>query len=1037
MPYPAKFGQPCWTLKQVGKVIPSAATAQTSDDSIPYFLAAHSPFRRITAIHAPDHTLTEEEVFAEIFSPGREQVQTFVTGEPGTGKSHLIRWLRLRAGYATTNHEFDLDKFKLVLVSRGTGSLKDALGQIVHQLGAHFQQHLRRVQTAIDRISDSTARATLLAELALEVDTRWTNEHNRPPLHRSLRNLGQALRSNGFGSWFRRDSGVVHQVIQRLTDKSTVEERESFPCFQPDDFDVPLQHLKPQENSPEVLAFADDLNQEPETRELAAEVLNTALQDAIRALTGLKGTDLLDVFTEIRRELGPDKALAVFIEDVSATSGGLDQDVINAFEPRGGDGLCRMVAVLGIVDSGWEKLAKNRQDRAGMQVYQVGGLTVSSWAQNPEEVAQFTARYLNAVRCTDEEVNAVAENSFSLDAWTSKCNECPHRQPCHATFGKVTLPKGIEIGTFPYTPATAQSILSKLIETRYRSQRGLLTRVLLPVLDQSFDALSQTRFPRPTLFSVQSRGIPRNEWTGFLNRYCADGRWDEETKNRLGFLANYWVNSNTAEELVTALTPFLGPLGLPDFSSKSRVALGEKVETKRKDGGAVQKPVVTLAPAPTSPELERVLSLLDTWKTGAPLQEDNKFRDLLEAFLSKCIVWQDQRGIPIAEKRRLVTGNRFPRIEGQVMRPGGSYFFDFKRDAETYELLESLLLFSHSPNKSWQFEHGELHKRALCRWLRKHKTRVVASVQPLPSSIRQQCLRSAIQALALAALIRDRALLPNDSTDCLKRLFEPVWDPTTKPTVLSSELEGIVADLEQKHSSLREFVVQDLGCGQGEASPKDFIDPLPVMASLDEFKSQLTFDPPPSEAELNYWGPRFVAVRPLRMGAFAAIPSRLLKEHEAIAQALERVGDFIRESNAGGNDPEINLEACLNSLTDVIKFHQDPNILPVPNPAFDNLWQRNLIQSSETRGLWSSAISKAAEVVAQKSSAVLLAFDPAKLKECASVLQVVEKHLELVDKHLKEQEVLTGPTGATRKKLLDELEKIEQLSAPKEKGEAA
>src|SRR6185369_6072574 len=113
-------------------------------------------------------------------------------------------------------------------------------------------------------------------------------------------------------------------------------------------------HLQIHDNSPEVLNFAEDLKEEQDTREKAAEVLNTAIKDAIRGLTGLKGSDLLEVFTEIRRELGPKKSLAVFIEDVSATSGGLDQDVINAFEPRGGANLCRMVAVLGIVDSGWE-----------------------------------------------------------------------------------------------------------------------------------------------------------------------------------------------------------------------------------------------------------------------------------------------------------------------------------------------------------------------------------------------------------------------------------------------------------------------------------------------------------------------------------------------------------------------------------------------------------------------------------------------------------------------------------------------------------
>ena len=56
---------------------------------------------------------------------------------------------------------WSLDKFKLVLVERGTGSLKDALQQIVVQLGPEFEKHVDRVRGAIEKLSVSTARATL------------------------------------------------------------------------------------------------------------------------------------------------------------------------------------------------------------------------------------------------------------------------------------------------------------------------------------------------------------------------------------------------------------------------------------------------------------------------------------------------------------------------------------------------------------------------------------------------------------------------------------------------------------------------------------------------------------------------------------------------------------------------------------------------------------------------------------------------------------------------------------------------------------
>src|ERR1700733_11765763 len=64
MPYPTSLGQPCWALDQVPKVI--SLTAQTSASSASSFLAAHSPFQKITDAKSAGETLTEEDVFKAI-----------------------------------------------------------------------------------------------------------------------------------------------------------------------------------------------------------------------------------------------------------------------------------------------------------------------------------------------------------------------------------------------------------------------------------------------------------------------------------------------------------------------------------------------------------------------------------------------------------------------------------------------------------------------------------------------------------------------------------------------------------------------------------------------------------------------------------------------------------------------------------------------------------------------------------------------------------------------------------------------------------
>ncbi len=1032
MPHPESVGKPCWTLDQVPKVI--SLTAQTSSSSAASFLAAHSPFSRITDGKSTGVTLTEEEVFTAIFSRPNRSVQAFVKGEPGTGKSHLIRWLKERSDYRWNKESTSAAKPRIVLVTRGNGSLKDALGQIVRQLGNEFERHMSLVQGAIDRLSAQTARATLLAELALEVDSRWVNEHGRQPLDRSLRHLGQALRSEGFGGLMKREGGVIDQIIKRLTDPSSVDEREHYPAFTTEELRVSPGAFSRQTVSAEVYNFVEDLSEEDDTREKAVEVLNIALRDAIRATTGIKGNDLLRIFTEIRRQLGSKESLAVFIEDVSVT--GLDQDVVNAFEPRDEEeGLCPMVAVLGITENGWQRLPDSQRQRA-TQVYEVGGEGAQKWASSREDVAKFTARYLNAVRSTDDELEAIAESRFKGDVSHSRCQDCPCKPECHSVFGKVTFEGGVEVGMFPFSENAPHALLNKLTDARYRSQRGLLDHVILKALEQSFDSLEAQRFPRAQVFQVEIPTPPI--WSGFVNRFSSGAAWDEERRQRLRFLASFWVAANNADEMATALQPFLAPLGLPSFSGSpvsqplNSVNASPKSQTSATLG--TPKPKVDA-------ELDRLLGHLDKWEHNSQqLQEDSKFRGLLGKFLKDCIKWEDFLGTPIAEKKHLIGGSTVPKIEGQVAKPTGLLNFHFPRNTETRGLIQSLLLFDRSPSKTWNFSDAEIHKRSVSRWLRKHRSLVVNSIQPTEPQVVEQCLRSAVQALALTAMLRDRKRFSDNRAERIQSLLEAVWPGTERPVTVSSELGDIVEDLEQKHATLRSFVIQEVGAGQGDADPKDFINPVPLLELLNDFEQRFCFEPPPDSAKQGHWNPRFKAIHPFCMGAFESIPERLKREKQAIGVHLETTRKFMNDAGFVGGSPRENIEACLTDAVEVIELqhgaHRRPGILPIPNPEFEDLWQKKHIQTSDIRASWGVALENAQAVFDATSLLEVAVFNPKKLRQCVESLRVIERHLNRVDGQLQEIETMGGPRGDTRTQLLAVLDKMASHLEPGEQVES-
>ena len=1013
MPLPTQLGQPCWEVAQVAKVI--SVNAQVNTQSVDYFLAAHSPFRYITNFRNPGNELNEEAVFEDIFSEGRGEVLAGVKGEPGTGKSHLVHWLKLRTDFAVQSGEKGFGNVVRVLVERKNGSLKDALSQIVEQLGSDFEDQLARVKGAIEKLSAETARATLLAKLALEVGYHW-QERGRV-LPNSLRHLGQALQSKGVGRWLMRKGGTIDRVIGRLTEVSTVEERETFPLFEAVDLEPKTQFLSADENAQQVRAFFDDMEMEPEVREEALKVLNTALRDAVRELTGLSGSTLQDVFIEIRRKLGKKKVLTLFIEDVSVT--GLDRDVLTALEPQSRNDLCRLVAVVGITSNAFGRLEQAQRDRV-TPAFEIGAEMTLRWSGDEEEVAKFTARYLNAVRFNDKEIKNLAKSRFGRDVPSSKCTDCGVRVDCHKIFGSVKLADDVEIGMFPFTKRAPQALLSKLkvgADTTgvARSQRGLLENVLGPILRDSRTALEEKEFPR--IAAIPLHAVPMPSWESLENSYLGGALWDEGNKRRLRMLADFWVTPGTADQLAAELAPLIKPFRFPPFAKAPK-----KLEPK---AGQTEKKSDSPPPPPeANATLTKLLTSLQEWSRGSQLQRDTQFRELLSDMISRSILWEDERSVPyIPQEFKLRVANAaFPKIQGQTANPANQpYFLDLPRGEETRSVLSALAQFKHRGGSSWNFPSGELHKRTISRWLRKNRARTVATTIPASPLDRLDAVHAAAKVLALAAMIRDRKSLTDEPVECIRRMFAPLWDEQTKPVILSQEMRELVSDLEKRHSSLREIVLREVGAGQGRVEAKDFVDPQPLLTAVDSLQTELKIDPLPPGFNEGAWKARFYHAA--NLAVYSDLAPRLAAERKRIGEKAAESLAVIRKGGCDEKDPQVALKEWLHQFIEVIELQRGGKgkspILPHPNEAFDELWSQGGFRK---RGdVWATALSSGMKLEKVAPHDVLT-FNPATLADLATSLNIADRHLKEVDAVLTGLEKeLEGKGGGNRDALLAEL----------------
>ncbi len=1023
----------CWRHENVRKAI--SIKAKTDDKQTHYFLACHSPMSFIQDTKSK-RQISEEDLFRNISTSSQRDKQVVIYGEPGTGKSHLVHWLKLRFDYGKDNGE--LGDLVPVLIERRSGSLKDALTQLIEQLGEDFRKYLNPVQRALERLSAETARQMLAYELSLELGPRWA-DRGREPIDKRLKHLGQACSAKGFGGWLCRDNGVIDQTIALLVNTIDLRERENAPRFKAEDLSVKESFRKRNTNSQEVLDLIDELDDSKALRELAAGCLNDALSNSIRDMVGLSGANLRGIFDSIRGDLNRvDKQLALFIEDVSAMSE-LDVEIVNALEPQDRIDLCPMTAVLGMTHTGFAKLRDNQKQRIEF-IYKVDGETSKSWSRDKESLSKFIARYLNAIRLDEEQVRQIAidRRASNGDVSTSKCTDCPAREECHSVFGSVTL-GDTEVGLYPFSQETAPNVLELISrdETTSESpnQRGLLMRLVIPIMSD-VSSLEQSTFPNVSMLPV--RVSDPYYWTEFKQNYL--GEYSEAELNRILILAGLWVEqTHDSTEAATMLKGLTSALGLPEFTKEV------KKTKSRLDAGTKPPAIVPPPQDKTKDEVAKLLESLSSWLREETLKNESYFRDLLSSLVRNSVRWQDYlQPAQFADATwTTVKGRDFIKIEGQAATPGGRVFFEFPRTEETRALLEALCRFEKEGKKSWNFSFGEAHKRTVARWVRKYEKAIVSTLDPPLEQT--QAVKTSVQLLCLAATIRERSKLPQRSLpDMVNALFKPKWDKI--PLALSNDWRAILSDLDQRYQQVAEFLKSETAVRQGrpkrdkttgrnedddgpESYRVNFLSPQLIIEYAESFNKQMMVDELGDGFFEGFWKSRYAGLpnRLTNRGAYERLRDTIELERSDFAQTLNLIKAQLVHLGFSAIDVKSDVMLLFDQIASLVETSKGKIVLP--DSIFESLVSAKTF--SERKMPLANAIARAEKTAASEDPFDVITFEPSELLECRLVLDAISKRVHRLENELEEQEAeikKDGDPSDLAEKMFESLRKFCTLS---------
>jgi DNA-binding transcriptional ArsR family regulator len=627
----------CWDEKDANEVLRTEALAGSRS----LFMAVHAPLegfsvggnREAWVEHHSDKGLREA-----LTRPELRHALCVVEGEPGSGKSHLIRWLFFN--WPRT------DKDILVLIPRSQGSLEEALSALREKLPEDLRGFFaglgeaRKTSLAgrtLDfqsKLAHSLRKEYFETEAPIHAD--WADEWHYhelmdAPATRGKWTAPRRILETLSGLGGERNSQVAEFTVSDVLELASLVR--PIKGLSPTAVRAKFQLLKEaeaidraQSDGRELELVVEELGAKAEHTSRLLAALRARMNHAVQDLLGVSGQALKKAFMRLREELAlRGKRLVLMLEDITSMQGVEDQMMnvmIASSETETNRSLCDLITVAGVTPHFFQQLfdVGNQRQRITFHVQfgEKGEKTFQGMAlRTSEERVRFAARYLRATRAGVAWIDQRQPQDWT-DVY-NRCEQCPYRPTCHARFGAHE-----GVGLYPFTQATLDRMYNALEHPRgleeLHTPRGMIQSVLGPVLLAPQSIIRGT-FPPPQL---ESENLPKDERNlgGRLDQIVAAKVPDRDMAERLRRLIAWWGERDNAstQRRSDGATTFAGIsrgifetfelpwLGAPDAVDELGAATPDAGDTSSEASPVAEAPPERgdLPPEPTAPLISEV-----------------------------------------------------------------------------------------------------------------------------------------------------------------------------------------------------------------------------------------------------------------------------------------------------------------------------------------------------------------------------------------------------------------------------------------------